>query len=122
MANVTAPTGFVTDGATIPRWITAVGIIIVLVGYFLGYFGIILAGCSVAIVPVVFTRTNKYFAAAIIHDYYLHINPDDMLEADKIFKICLKELGISPLRYVPMYVVVRLYSLFKGGCVARKNK
>jgi hypothetical protein len=83
LLEYTAPEGFITDGASVPR----------LLWFWLP--------------PV-----HKYFAAAVIHDWLLSINTDRKI-ADKVFYKCLQKLGINPIRSKLMYWGVSLYSLSK---------
>lgn len=109
MQNIVVPQGYVTDGATIPRWIAIVGLLIVLL-----FFNITLIsffGCLLVVIPVVFSNTDTYFAAAIVHDYCITSKICSRKLADKIFLLCLKQLKVSFIRYYPMYLAVRMWSI-----------
>lgn len=83
LLGYTAPEGFITDGASVPR----------LLWFWLP--------------PV-----HKYFAAAVIHDWLLSINTDRKV-ADEIFYKCLKKLGIGSIRSKLMYWAVSLNTISK---------
>lgn len=114
IAGVTVPKGFVSDGASVPRWLTLIGLVILLITV---QFNIIfgsLFGVILAIAPVVFPKLNMYFAAALVHDYCITEKKCSRKQADKIFKQSLKQLNIKPWRYSIMYAVVRIWGVLKG--------
>ncbi len=77
--NVIVPTGFITDGASIPlifRWL--------------------------------FSPTGRYFGAAIIHDYLISIK-HDWTKANIEFNNEMKALHISPFRRHTILYAVELY-------------
>lgn len=78
------PAGFVSDGATTPRFMWA------------------------WIPPV-----DKYFPAAVVHDYLLETTNIRRKDIDKIFYQCLKALNISFLVRYAMYIGVRINSILK---------
>ena len=88
--GVVVPKGFVSDGATIPRIFWA-------------------------ILPPV----DRYFPAALVHDYLL--GQVDRDEADAAFKESLKLLNIRRYRIYSMYGAVRLYSNWKKLLTKIKN-
>jgi hypothetical protein len=87
---ISVPTGFVTDGASIPKMFWSV----------LGPFG-------------------DYFEAAVIHDYlYSAANMKfTRLEADLIFKEAMYNIGVPWFRRDTIYRAVRMFGrrAFKGG-------
>ena len=83
---VTAPKGFLTDGASIPKFAWSI---------------------------VGSPWTGKYVGAAVIHDYLCR-EGDDRKEADLIFFEAMDELGVAGWKRRLFYRAVRLYSLGKG--------
>jgi hypothetical protein len=114
MQGVTVKKGFISDGATIPRWFTALGIFILLLASVANSFWLTLLGCFIAMIPVVFPRINNYFAAVIVHDYHIEKKLGKRSESDKILKRCLQELGVQPWRYWPMYIAVRAWAIMRA--------
>lgn len=76
----TIPSGFETDGATVPRFLWPL-----------------------------FPRVGPYFSATIVHDYMYANAIGSKREADKLFLLNLKRLGVSKVRRTLMYWAVRLY-------------
>lgn len=111
MAGITVPKGYVSDGATVPRWLTAVGLLVLLIAFHFGAFYGILLGSVITLIPVVFPKTNMYFAAALVHDYYITKKIGTRRQADKIFRLCLKQLNVQPWRYNAMYIAVRVWGI-----------
>lgn len=114
MAGITVPKGYTSDGATIPRWITAVGLLILLAAFQFNTFYGILLGSIITLIPVVFPKTNMYFAAALVHDYHITEKLGTRRQADKIFRQCLKQLNVQPWRYNTMYIAVRAWGIITG--------
>ena len=78
---ITAPAGFICDGASIPRWAwTTIG----------GPF------------------TGKYREAAVIHDWLYRSGLVTRKEADKIFEEAMEILGVSLWRRKVMHRAVRI--------------
>lgn len=85
LLGFTVPAGFVTDGASTPKFMWA------------------------WIPPV-----DSYFPAAVVHDYLLEAASGlRRKDIDKIFYQCLKELKIGFFRRYIMYIGVRLNSIIK---------
>lgn len=88
-----APKGFITDGASIPRFFLRI-----------------------------FSPTGRYFGAAIVHDYilknpplYLEENSEDhWSHANNEFKAELKALGITRWRIVFLVSSVRVWGWIKS--------
>ena len=84
IAHVHIPVGFKSDGATVPVW-----------------------------ARWLFPPIDRYFPAAIAHDYLLKSEHITREIADKTFRVALRESGISKIRQWVMYKAVRLNSLSK---------
>lgn len=77
------PSGFISDGATVPR-----------------------------IFWPVFPPIGRYLKATLVHDYYL-TQGFRRYQCDRWFRECLIDLGISPWRVSFMYGAVRFYGVIK---------
>ena len=106
--------GFITDGASISRWITLGGLVVIAGGIVVNSTLLQVFGGLIALIPVVFPKTNNYFPATIIHDYLLAEGERSRKECDMVFKKCLITLGVRRWRVFCMYCAVRLYSIIKG--------
>ncbi len=87
------PKGFVSDGASIPRWLPLLGLIFLLLadmvsGWF--YFPAVIFLLSL----VFFARWGIAFWASILHDYELERDVDDWWRAGILFYKQLKEDGM----------------------------
>lgn len=90
--NVTAPVGFITDGASIP--------------WFLRWR---------------FSPTGKYFGAAIVHDYIL-ITEEDWKRANKEFAEELKAVGVSAVERALMVFFVGTWGRIKSALGLKVKK
>jgi len=82
--GVTIPKDFVSDGATVPRFLWSL-----------------------------FPPVDDYFGASLLHDYLLHIGTD-WKDAEQKFKKALEHDGISKTKIWLMVNAVRLNGLIKG--------
>ena len=105
--------GFITDGATISRWITLGGLVVIAGGISVNATLLQVFGGLIALIPVVFPKTNNYFPATILHDYLLAEGVMSRKECDTVFKKCLISLGVRRWRVFCMYFAVRTYSIIK---------
>lgn len=83
LAGVKVPGGFVTDGASVPRWAWPI-----------------------------FPPVGRYFAAAVVHDYVLSLGVD-WPTANSIFRRALEELEIAGWRLRLLVAAVRVYGLWR---------
>lgn len=109
LVGETVPAGFVTDGATVPRWLSAYGLFVVLVGC-LVHTGLVVFGSLIVLIPVLFPKTNRYFRAAIVHDYVLSYRYSRKY-CDDTFLEALAVIGVPKWRRYLMYCGVRAYSI-----------
>ena len=79
--TLTAPAGFITDGASIPRW----------AWWLIGH-----------------PMTGTFQAAAFIHDWLYTSRPVSRVVCDALFCQILREYGVRPWRAKTMYVAVRI--------------
>ena len=114
MSDTTVPKGYISDGASIPRSLTVLGLFIVLICCKYDYLSGVLAGSLLTVIPVTFPKINMYFKAAVVHDYQITENLKPRKEIDKDFRRNLKELGVSSWRYNSMYLAVRIWGILKG--------
>lgn len=108
--------GFISDGASIPRWLTPFGLLVTVIGSWLpGYVGIFFVwfGVAIAIQPVIFPYVGKYLAAALLHDMLLGDRYGRRYCDDKFLE-ALKILGISKWRRYAMFSAVRIFSIAKN--------
>jgi len=77
--KVSAPKGFVTDFATIPRFLWPI-----------------------------FPPNGKYARAAVIHDYLYRLPGCSRFLADAIFREVMYQLGVGVISRLSMYYAVRL--------------
>lgn len=78
-ADIYVPAGFTTDGASVPRWAWPV-----------------------------FPPVGRYFAAAVVHDYCIHVGLP-WPQATRIFRNALTELGIKGWRRFFLVAAVRFW-------------
>lgn len=83
--GIKIPRGFITDGATVPRWLWAL-----------------------------FPPIDRYFTAALVHDYLL-VNGATWKTANAKFGAQLRKCNISRWRRWLMVAGVRLYGLTQEG-------
>lgn len=83
LAGVNVPDGFVTDGASVPRWAWPV-----------------------------FPPVGRYFAAAVVHDYVLSLGLD-WPAANDLFRRALVELEIAGWRLRLLVGAVRVYGVWR---------
>lgn len=83
ICNILVPEGFVTDGATVPRWLWAL-----------------------------FPPVCEYFPAAIVHDYLLESH-EGWSYSNRVFKRALDECGVSVTRRRLMMAAVRAYGRYR---------
>lgn len=105
------PKGFITDGTTVTRWFTIIGLLLIALAhevspwlYPVGVLGVVL--------PVLFPRVGASLKAAIVHDYLLSIGCS-RLAADCQYKQVLQHLNVPAWRVHMMYTGVRLNSLYR---------
>jgi hypothetical protein len=77
MAGLNVPTGFKTDGGSMPRGLRWV-----------------------------FSPVGRYLPAAIVHDLAIHLNP---YTAAHVFRLALKEQGVSTVVRWSFYTAVKVY-------------
>ena len=117
--GVVIPVGFESDGASIPTWLSPVGLGILALNYFsLDWLLLHFIGCLIALVPFFFPRANKYLVPAFAHDYALSLQSMTRAKADLLFLQSLEVTGVSRIRRWLMYFAVRLLSIIRRG---RKN-
>lgn len=107
----TVPAGFITDGATVPRFLSVVAGLLVLLSYAWGWTAGIGVGVLVAVAVVYFPPVGRYLVAAIIHDWLLEHHP--RAYADREFRRVIVWLRIASWRRWVMYLAVRGYSAMR---------
>lgn len=105
------PAGFVSDGATVSRWLVIAGLLTIALAHIITPW-LYPAGLIGVIAPALFPRVGKYIKAAIVHDFYLQQGLDRKT-CDQYFKQCLEVLGVSHWRAVSMFFAVRAYSIIR---------
>lgn len=90
--HITVPTGFITDGASIP--------------WFLRWR---------------FSPTGRYFGAAIIHDYIL-VKASDWKYANKEFELEMEALKVSKFEKATMVSAVKIWAWFTTKVLGRGPK
>lgn len=109
----TVPKGFVSDGATVPRWLTVLGVLLLITSLIFELIIPSIVSALVSIIPVIFPKDGRYMAAALLHDYLLESGADRWL-CDSEFKYGLMSLDVPRWRVSMMYYAVRGYSLLKA--------
>jgi hypothetical protein len=115
MLGITVPRGYVFDGATVSRWLTIFGLIVILSSFYFNNIYGITTGCFINIIPVIFPKISTYFAATLVHDFLIKEERGTRRNADKIFRRCLVKLNVKPWRYNSMYLAVRIFGVLKDG-------
>jgi len=110
IAGITVPRGTVTDGVTISRWFTGLGLVFIALGH-ASWPWLFAIGVFCISLPLLFPRTGQAMGAAVLHDYLLTIS--NRRYADQKFKDALISLNIKQWRVWLMYNGVRLYSFAK---------
>ncbi|PWG61755.1 DUF1353 domain-containing protein [Spiribacter halobius] len=78
------PAGFVTDGASIPR----------------------------ALWPIVGHPMGRYWPAAVVHDHLVRQPATPRSEADAVFRVLLRRLGVAWWRRAVLYAGVQIGALW----------
>jgi hypothetical protein len=120
----TIPKGFVSDGVTVPRWISLVGLLLLFLSFGLHSFGYgyhsyytgIFGSISI-LVPMVFPKVGNYMYAAFLHDFLYSKKQYSRAYCDLMFLNALKMLGIPKWRRSIMYAAVRAF-----GWILRKTR
>lgn len=89
LADVFVPSGFVSDGATVPRFLWSV-----------------------------FPPVGRYFAAAVVHDYLLD-SGYHWRYANAKFKEALQTQGVAPWVTTVLYGSVQVYQFIKREVLRR---
>lgn len=105
-----APAGFETDGATVPRFLSLIGAILILLAPAFGSDWWIWLGVGLALGVVWFPPDGRYFVAAVIHDRMLELHPGNRHVADTAFLDVMEELQIDVVRRWVMYALVWCWS------------
>lgn len=69
LVGVRVPVGLKTDGATISRWFTPAGLLLLVLAYFIGVWWFFSLSLIVLLIPTVFPKLGRYTAAAFLHDH-----------------------------------------------------
>ena len=108
IANVRVPAGFVTDGTTLSRWWSVIGLFVVICAHWYPGFWLFVIGVVVMALPLLFPRIGYAFNAVVLHDYLLTVMSRD--HADKAFKGALVELKVPKWRVNSLFFGVQTYS------------
>lgn len=106
----TVPAGFKTDGATVPRFLSLLGVVCVLLGYWLACYLVLWLGLLFLLGVVWFPPVGRYARAAVLHDYLLALQPDNRHFADREFLRAMKVLKIAAWRRWTMFICVWCWS------------
>lgn len=112
--GIIVPKGFICDGATISRWLTLIGLIIMIVSVIINITLVSIIGIILTLIPVIFPRISNYFKATIVHDYCIKSNIMPRRDSDLLFLSNLEHLGVSKVRRLSMYITVSMYTIIKG--------
>lgn len=113
-----APSGFVTDGATVPRVLSILGAVLVVFGKSSESWCCVLTGLLLMLGVVWFPPVGRYMKAAIIHDHLLALHPNNRHLADRAFIDVMELLKIHRWRRSLMFMLVWCWS----EIVMQKNK
>ena len=105
--GIIIPSGFITDGASVPRWLPVVGCVLLIAGHWLPIFFVPAFAFILAL--TFFSRFGKSFDAALLHDFLLQQNPQRWRYANRMFLRQLKADGIRPWRAYTMFLAVSVY-------------
>ena len=98
----TIPRGTITDGATQPRWLIFLALVLLWTDFFVvGWISLLMA----YLIPAF----GNYVLAVILHDKLLQ-DGLDRKDADRAMKEALEFLGVKTVWQVVMYRLVRLNS------------
>lgn len=105
------PAGFITDGASVPRFLSVIAGVMALVCHaFNCTWGVVLFVC-VSVAVLYFPPVGRYLVAAIVHDWLLTQVARKI--ADREFLRVMRWLGIRRWRRGVMYCAVRGFSIVK---------
>ncbi len=107
---VSIPAGFVTDGASVPRSLTLLGLLFLIAGHW--FMPLFIPGVLLVLSLALFPRFGKSFRAALLHDYLLQQNPDKWISANIFFLAQLFNDGIHWSRAYTMFAAVTIYQAF----------
>jgi uncharacterized membrane protein YbaN (DUF454 family) len=107
LQGITIPAEFVTDGASIPRWLPVAGIVLLMIGHWLPL--LFVPAIALVLALALFPRFGKTFDAALLHDFLLQKNPQEWRYANRMFLRQLKTDGIHRWRAYTMFIAVSLY-------------
>ncbi|ODS22898.1 hypothetical protein AB835_11645 [Candidatus Endobugula sertula] len=110
LQGITVPAGFVTDGASVPRWLPVAGIVLLIAGHWLPILFIPAIGLILAL--AMFPRFGKSFDAALLHDFLLQQNPQQWRYANRMFLRQLKTDDLHCWRAYTMFFAVSFYQFF----------
>lgn len=109
--GITVPAGFVTDGASVPRWLPVLGCILLIAAHWLYILFVPAIGLILAL--SLFPRFGQTFDAALLHDFLLTQNPERWRYANRMFLRQLKTDGIHRWRAYTMFCAVSIYQFIK---------
>jgi hypothetical protein len=105
------PKGFISDGATVSRWLVIPSLIMMTIGAVCDWVLFQAIGYCLALTPAMFPRVSNYFSATVIHDFLLSRGQCSRYEADALFHKALLAQGVRPWRAYLMYCGVRFFSV-----------
>ena len=113
--TITVPIGFVTDFASIPvRQALGLAVLLLVLGY-LFTFWLFLPGVMLVVLAVFLQRLGRQNKAAVIHDWLyqggsmsgITLNQNGRKMADIIFRVAMRELGVTRWKRNLMWLAVR---------------
>jgi hypothetical protein len=103
------PEGFVSDGASIPQWLSLAGALAVIVGHQWSVT-VSVIGLLVMMLTPYLPVTGKYLKAAFLHDYLLE-GKLDRSAADKEFLNAMKSIGVAIIQRYLLFASVSLWTI-----------
>lgn len=113
LQGVTVPSGFVSDGASVPRWLPLLGLVLIGFGHY--YPVLFVPGVLLALTLALFPRFGRTLRAAVLHDYLLKQDVDRWHYASVMFLRQLKADGVQRWRCWVMVLFVSLWQCFFAG-------
>ena len=105
------PAGYVTDGASVPRWLVIIGLLSAAGGHW--YWPLYAFACTMLCAVPLFPRFGRTLEAAVLHDYLLTDTNVGWRWANWRFLQELKYQGIATWRCYLMYAAVTVFQAGK---------
>ncbi len=109
--GVEIPAGFVTDGATIPGWLPALGVVLLLGASWQWWLAV--PAVALMLVPALYPRFGTTFHAALLHDYLLESDHGQWSRANRLFYRQMRADGVCWGRAASMFLACTVYQFIK---------